>query len=224
MDDISQPRRRRLLFCNQCNGDTHHFLHAEQRRIEHDDEENSPYWEETFYRFWTCAGCDTGTLEEAWTSAAMRDTEGEHVYELSYHPPRSGSTLRAKVFRQLPSGLNAIYKEAVAAFNHRLFITCAAGLRALIEGICEDRGIKGRNLEKRIDGLESALPKNIVQSLHGFRFMGNEALHRLTAPNATNLRLAIDVSEDLLNFLYELDYKASLLREATGSRDHEPAT
>jgi len=73
------------------------------------------------------------------------------------------------------------------------------------------KNIDGKNLEQRIDHLEAILPANIVQNLHGFRFMGNEALHELGAPDPKDLRLAIEVSEDLLNFLYELDYKASRL-------------
>lgn len=52
---------------------------------------------------------------------------------------------------------------------------------------------------------------NIVESLHGFRFMGNEALHELNPPEKKNLNVAIEVSEDLMNYLYELDYKASQL-------------
>jgi hypothetical protein len=42
--------------------------------------------------------------------------------------------------------------------------------------------------------------------------MGNDAVHELEAPKHTELALAIGVMEDLLNFFYELDYKASQLR------------
>jgi hypothetical protein len=89
----------------------------------------------------------------------------------------------------------------------------------VIEGICADKGVKGANLEKRINGLEAHLPKTIVANLHSFRFMGNEALHELAAPKRTDLKVAIEVSEDLLNFLYELDYKASLLPKKSDSVD-----
>ena len=68
--------------------------------------------------------------------------------------------------------------------------------------------------------------KNIVTGLHGFRFIGNTALHRLNPPKKDDLRLAIEVSEDILNFLYELDYKASRLRKAGERKSHhrvEPA-
>jgi hypothetical protein len=57
------------------------------------------------------------------------------------------------------------------------------------------------------------LPPNIVESLHGFRFIGNKAIHELEPPTQPELALAIDVMEDLLNFLFELEYKARGLRK-----------
>ncbi|MCB0264797.1 MAG: DUF4145 domain-containing protein [Calditrichaeota bacterium] len=82
----------------------------------------------------------------------------------------------------------------------------------MIEGICDDKDIGGKNLEKKINGLEGILPKNIVKNLHQFRFMGNVALHDLKAPSRVDLSKAIEICEDLLNFLYELDYKTSQLK------------
>jgi len=99
-------------------------------------------------------------------------------------------------------------------YNEQAPILCTAGLRALLEGICQDKRIKGRNLKAKIDGLKAILPsRNIIRNLHHFRFMGNDAVHELAAPKPNELALAIGVIEDLLNFLYEMDYKASQLRE-----------
>jgi hypothetical protein len=47
--------------------------------------------------------------------------------------------------------------------------------------------------------------------------MGKRAVHDLEAPSRDDLRLAIGVVEDLLNFLYELDYRASLLGQRQGA-------
>jgi hypothetical protein len=201
------PKAKRI-YCNRCKDDTNHILRgSHQRMFTSDDGE---YWEDLNSGLWTCAGCDTGTLEFAWTSVGMYDGD-KYVYEYTYQPPRATQDLAPKVFRQLPKPLIAIYQEIVKAYNNRLHLLCAAGLRALIEGICSNKNVQGPTLEKKIDGLESILPKNIVQHLHGFRFMGNEAVHELDAPKRESLRIAIEVSEDLLNFLYELDYKAGRL-------------
>jgi len=59
--------------------------------------------------------------------------------------------------------------------------------------------------------MKALLPESIVKNLHGFRFIGNRAVHELEAPDASELALALEVIEDILNFLYSLDYKASLL-------------
>jgi hypothetical protein len=88
---------------------------------------------------------------------------------------------------------------------------CAIGLRALLEGICRDKGIEGANIEERIDGLKRLLPENIVTSLHSLRFMGNQAAHELDPPSSYDLYVALDICDELLSFLYELDYKTSRL-------------
>lgn len=212
---VSPPVTKRL-YCNRCQGETNHILHGEHSCHEEIDEGHN--WETTTYRLWTCAGCDTATMETESTASYFFDGD-EQQYSRSYDPPRSMDDLKPKVFRKIPPKLRAIYTQTIKAFNHQLRVLCAAGLRALIEGICADKQVAGRTLEKKIDALEAHLPKTIVANLHGFRFMGNEALHELTAPKRDELKIAIEVSEDLLNLLYELDYKASLLpKKVSGSQ------
>jgi hypothetical protein len=38
---------------------------------------------------------------------------------------------------------SALYEEAITCYNEKVLILCAAGLRALLEGICQDKRIKG---------------------------------------------------------------------------------
>jgi hypothetical protein len=183
--------------------------------------ENTPneqlgFWEEFEYRFWVCRGCDTATLEEAYTNIGMYDPSREkHICESKLYPKRRERELAHKRFRQLNTKLSAIYREVIASYNNDSGTLCAIGLRALLEGICADKTIDGRDLFTKIDGLTAYLPANIVESLHSFRFMGNVAAHELQAPKPTELRLAIEVMEDLLNFLYELEYKAQRLPKAS---------
>jgi hypothetical protein len=197
-------QKTKIIYCNRCKEQTNHVLLGSHCRTYHYD-----YSTEVTYSFWICAGCDSATLEAAWISSVM--SEEEYADYIFYYPPRAIQDLIRKVFKQLPKPLTLLYEEVIKAFNHQLHLLCAAGLRALIEGICQDKQIKGATLEKKINGLESILPKNIVEHLHGFRFLGNKAMHELDLPQRDNLKIAIEVSEDLLNFLYELDYKASQL-------------
>jgi hypothetical protein len=133
------------------------------------------------------------------------------IYESIYHPKRASSSRPSKHFVNLPAKLGTLYSEVIKSKNEGSHLLCAVGLRSLIEGVCADKGIRGSNLEAKIEGMKSLLPENIVKNLHEFRFMGNDAVHELEAPNSLELSVALDVIEDILNYFYALDYKANLL-------------
>ena len=203
---------KKFLFCNRCKLETNHVCQAEylrERRYEFE-------WEETWYRLWKCAGCEDAVLEVSYQDSSY---DGPENWDIVYYPKRNEHDRAVKRFIELPPKLDGIYRETLQAFNNNLNVLCASGLRSLVEGICEDKRITGSNLEKRIDALKTILPANIVSNLHSFRFIGNTALHELTSPTTDVLRLAIEIIEDLLNYLYELDYKTSRLTryQKTGS-------
>jgi hypothetical protein len=146
------------------------------------------------------------------------DGEWAQDYNSLYFPEARKDYRSMKLFHVLPKKLLALYREVIQAHNHKMRILCGAGLRGLIEGICADKKIAGRNLERKIDNLTTLLPANIVRNLHGLRFIGNDAVHELEAPNDRTLQVALDVVEDILNFLYALDYKASMLDKLKGKQ------
>ena len=120
-----------------------------------------------------------------------------------------------------------IYRETIDAINNDSNILCSGGIRAIIEGICIDKGIdRGevkksngekqilKNLEGKIGGLSSngLLTKENTEILHDLRFLGNEALHELSAPSKEELKLAINIIEHTLENIYELHDKAKRLK------------
>lgn len=214
-----QSKSPRFVYCNRCKGDTRHECFWKSSRQEADsDEDGAPMFTETWvYLGWKCLGCDSVTLEERYTNDGMHDGEND-VWDSSFHPERSRNKIQAKRFFSLPESLARIYKESLAAYNAQALVLAAVGLRSLIEGVCREKKIPGRTLESLIDGLEKVLPKSIVKNLHSLRFMGNSATHELTPPPLYELRLAIEICEDLLNYLYELDYKSARLGQITSSK------
>jgi hypothetical protein len=213
---VPQPKKKKI-YCNTCKQSTNHTLIGEHSVSEYD--QNAGWGEASTYRLWICAGCEAGTLEDEYSNSAMIDQDGNEISELYYYPKRVRGDLTPKVFLKLNPKLKQIYKEAIACFNGESYILCTAGLRALLEGVCDNKHIKGRNLRDKIDNLQPLLAnKNIVKNLHHFRFTGNQAVHKLESPTRGDTKLAIEVMEDLLNFLYELDYKASRLRASTKTR------
>jgi hypothetical protein len=210
MTPSENPQQRKRIFCNHCKGITNHILEGSHHKETPEDEYG--WWDESDFMLWICAGCDSAVLEERYTDVSLANE-----YQSRFFPKPTSRDLHQKYFRKLPPKLRKIYLETIQAFNNELHILAAGGLRALLEGICSDKGIRGRNLEEKIDRMNTLLPQNIVTNLHSFRFIGNEALHELATPEAEDLRLAIEVSEDLLNFLYELDYKSSRLPKGKSS-------
>lgn len=212
MNDLTQKIEK--VFCNTCKTPTNHLLRARYVSRRHafwNDENESLTW---VYRYslWSCAGCDEATLQ--W-ERAMEDTDEEWEDAMTgYFPTRQRDSIQAKIFKNIKPELNQIYMELVTCFNQDCLLSCTIGLRALIEGICVDKGINSGNLEHKINDLHKFLPSlNLIEALHTFRITGNDAAHRLEALSRDDVRATIEVVEDLLNFLYDLDYKASQVKK-----------
>jgi hypothetical protein len=221
---IRERGQQLKIWCNTCKGTTKHTL-IEKSIYRYDEtppygmtEEDyqyvALYYEETWYSFWKCDGCGTCTLEAAVTGAGMYDKNNEAIYEYTYFPKRQIYDRKIKKFTRLPHKLNKIYSETINAFNNGQLLLTAAGLRAIIEGICDDKSIgeKREILSKKIPKMVLILPKNIVDNLHSFRIMGNMGLHELEEIDRNDLEIAIEVIEDLLNFIYDLEYKTAKIK------------
>jgi hypothetical protein len=213
IDNSENKSEKTHIFCNWCRNETNHNLKAEHYMDypNYNPDGSLGFVERLGSRFWICAGCDRGTLEEFY----IFDVTNEDYVSMTdqyYYPERTKHHVKDKKFNQLPKKLTVIYQETIRANNNSLNVLCALGIRALLEGICADKGITGGNLETKINNMVNIpLPQNIVTNLHSLRFIGNEAAHELAAPSSEELKLAIEICEDLLNYLYELDYKAHKL-------------
>ncbi|MGE0177130.1 MAG: DUF4145 domain-containing protein [Phycisphaerales bacterium] len=111
-----------------------------------------------------------------------------------------------------------IYRETVNAMLQELPILAAGGIRACVEAICKEKGVKAGNLEKKIDALaeQSLLTIGQVQLLHACRFMGNTALHELKAPTMEDNRLALGIVESLMRTIYIYPLRAKELEARHG--------
>jgi hypothetical protein len=197
------------IFCNSCGSYTTHFCEYEisNRIIIYQDDEGNSESEEISNSVWICAGCQTVTL-----LVRTQNPYFDKSY-IEFFPKRLENDYKGKVFIQIPTKLKILYREVISALNNNQRILCAGGIRALLEGICFDKEVKGENLKESVDNLVQFIPKGILDNLHSIRFIGNDALHDLEQPNRDTLELAIDIVEDILNFLYELDYKANQLAQ-----------
>jgi Domain of unknown function (DUF4145) len=230
-----KPEMKRI-FCNNCNGETHHVLRAKYcrpRKVVLDEDgsvvdpgdvfavRNSQDckmhdFAEITTAIWSCAGCEEETFEWEYVETDPDGNRSRRYFPERLPEPENGP-LSQRTFQKLDADLKRLYSEVITCFNNNCLLLCTLGLRVLLEAICAEKSVLGGNLEQKIQALARFIPnESLLQALHAFRFAGNAAAHELEALSQDDARIAIAVMEDLLNFLYELDYKASLMRYAEG--------
>lgn len=226
------------IHCIECKRSTRHLVSVSLDKTgseSNDVEEWSVDWSDR-YQVIECQGCETVSFRhQSWFSEAQ-DFDDDGTTERVY-PLRNKDAISASPYHNVPSNLRRIYKELIECFNNDSPTLCAAGLRAIVEGICAQQGIvdgpvempaKGGGtqvvrrdtLEGRIAGLQEKglLTQSSAQTLHEHRYLGNSAVHELARPSTDELKLAIEIVEHVLEHLYELPEKAAALHRAIARR------
>jgi len=160
------------------------------------------------YQMAQCLGCDAVTYRtlsrhsEDWD--VNDDGETYIPVAVAYYPSRSAGRAELEDSQLLPTQIQGIYGETVAALNSDQLILAGIGIRALIEMICKERSAAGANLAQKIDWLvtEKILTENDAAILHRIRTLGNSAAHEATPHNSAQLGLALDICEHLLKGVY----------------------
>lgn len=219
-------------FCNRCNQQTNHKVSSgiSKTLTDEDDPDLPVAWAKGTFQILECLGCGSVTFKELWISSEddLEDLElGERAW---FYPPRTDDSIAVKNFGLLfeeQHKIETLYGEVVSTYNNRNFTLCAAGIRAIIEGICGDKGVtdgpvidtdrngnqhvvRRKNLKGKINGLaeKHLLSDEHAKTLHQLRFLGNEALHDLVTPDRKDLKTAIEIVEHTMENLYLLPEKA----------------
>ena len=218
--------------CAECKRPTRHLVITSYDY--HGSEEDR---EEQWYVDWSsnfqiiqCQGCMTVSYRTKTYFSEDVQQYGPNDYDdgttETIYPKRSKETISAKDFWNIPNNLRRIYRETVDSFNNDLYTLCAAGLRALVEGLCAELGVtdgpkevekkdgtkeikRFSNLEGKIAGLHEKgyLTQQHSEVLHEHRYMGNEAVHQLNMPTKDELLLAIEIIEHMFESVYEIPQK-----------------
>ncbi len=219
--------------CTVCDGKTTHLIlqSIEVSCSELINRQFSVEWLDN-YEILQCQGCETITFRHLNWFSEDPDDLNERLY-----PKRSENRHSTKLYPYASPSLKRIYRETIESFNNEIYTLCAAGLRSIVEGICEDQGIKNgpitekksdgpsktvrkKNLQGKISGLfeKGILTKRNSDILHELRFLGNEAVHELSQPSPDELTLAIEIIEHIIDALYKIPEKARLLKHKKASR------
>ena len=88
MTNVSENKLlKKYIFCNRCKNETNHVFKAEHYRDypNYSPDGDLAFVERLKYRFWVCAGCERGILEEFYTF----DVEDNEIADIvKYYPKR----------------------------------------------------------------------------------------------------------------------------------------
>jgi hypothetical protein len=219
------------VFCHKCNNDTmHKILHSESKYGEVNNEFDDWFSWEDFYQIIQCQGCKCISFRKCGTTSKDYDENGLENINESLFPFRSKHSLVKKIFIHIPYNLRTIYHETIDCYNNGNLILSGAGIRAIVEVLCNENNIedgeieytkengeiackRSNNLQGKINGLyeKNLLSLKNSQILHEHRFLGNKAVHEVISPNKAELKLAIEILEHMFDEIYEIPQKANLL-------------
>ena len=198
-------------YCPKCKQHTHHLVMAEHLYKGDDDDY---FWRQT-YRMVKCYGCehvsfDVETTEE---SNVYYDRDGvEEMYSVhTSYPDSEGQLSPIETSWEFPSEVLRIYRETVKAINVGCYTLAAAGFRAVIESICLDKKINGKNLEVKINNMKRAGIITLADRdrFHSVRFLGNDSVHEIKTPERRTLLVVLEIIEGILKTLYVYEEKIS---------------
>jgi len=169
------------------------------------------------YEIIQCKGCDALSFRIGSSNSEdfdVVDDEMIHPETEEIYPSRLMGRTEMEDIYSLPEKIRTLYKETHAAMSTKHRILSGMGIRALIEAVCLEEKADGKNLEKRIDDLvtKGVLTKRNAEVLHKTRFLGNRAAHEIYAAKDTELEVAFDVVENLLETVYVIPDKAEWLK------------
>jgi hypothetical protein len=220
-------------FCNRCNGSTNHTLKAEHKvddtgEIENNGVVETHYLGTYYYQIIECDGCNAIAYRSVDFINNFMDldastgkwviTKGK-TFE-TYFPERLENSIVEKRIVGIPNLLKKAYQEVIQCYNSDLRILCSAGLRAMIEGICNHYKIGGKILKNRIDALgnNGLISTELAKSLHTHRFLGNYAMHQLSFAEKDELKDAIELIEITMENLFGVPEKHKKLSKKITDR------
>lgn len=195
-------------YCIRCDFETNH----EVLNYEHVRSDNDDYDYAINYYMLKCMGCDRISYREVFIDieSSYPDEYGDWTAEehIETFPKKLKVTSELDNSHILPERIRQIYREAIKAYNADCPILTGVAFRAIIEAICLEEKIPGRNLENKINSLvkQKLITEKESNRLHSIRFIGNDSVHEMKVPKDESLKIVLNIIHHLLNNLYIIDY------------------
>ena len=204
-------KKHEFLHCNDCRNKTQHRV---LKTVKRTSEPDPDYWWQFTYDMMQCCGCSSVTLREGYVGEDDPDEQDIRYFppRISRHPPIWRHSLPHKIKKVL----NEIYRS-LDADNTVLPMTGARTILDIV--IVEKVGDVGTFNEKlaRLKD-QGLLTGSQVQILDAALDAGHAAAHRGHEPEYYEIKLVMDIIENLLQTLYVLPKNAETLRNITPAR------
>lgn len=204
----------REVVCNRCDNTTNHVVcGSAEFRWGNEDIQGVD-----IHEIIRCSGCDSISFRMGSSNSEDidMDDKGNAFYPETeeIYPSRLMGRVPLEDIYSMPDKVRSIYKETHAALCTKLKILAGVGIRALIEAVCSEEEAQGNDLEKKINDLveKGVLTKRNAEVLHRTRILGNKAAHETKAPSDSELDIAFDIAENLLETVYIIPKKAERLK------------
>lgn len=184
--DHSLDQKKKVL-CQSCKNSTNHIvlcsIEEKGSGLMHHDPDELFHWSAD-YEVIKCLGCETISFRVSSSNSEDYDYEGRPIETVKVYPKRSEDSWPFRIFWNAPLSIKRIYRETVFSYDNDNLTLCAAGIRALVEGVCKSQGVKGGNVEiERENGIkEKKFSKNLQGKINGLYENG-----KLTKSNANIL-------------------------------------
>ena len=220
-------------FCNRCNTKTNHSVITEHNYNDIEETKNDGVIQSHLigsfsFQIIECNGCDiisyrslvylSNFLDVNETTGQLKVSKGK-TFE-TFYPERIENLIIEKRIVGIPIVIRKAYKEVLECFNNDLRILCSAGLRAMIEGICNHFKIRSKDLKGKIDtlGANGLIGKELANSLQSHRLLGNNALHELWIAERDELKVAIELMEITMETLFGVPERHKELTKKISTR------
>lgn len=207
--------------CKKCARSTRHeILFSHHVGPDEDDYPDAETWQVV-----RCQGCYNVGFRYQYDdyAAVYEDHEGNYVHEtsVSMFPKTIRNHKNLDSTHLIPDVIRNVYKQTLSACSEEAYVLASVGLRATIEATCNHLKVSGSSLERRIDLLHKGgyVSNSDKKWLHAIRFLGNDAAHEILEPKESELLVALEIVEHLLNSVFILESKAKKLETVIENYD-----
>src|SRR5258707_3775139 len=183
-----------VTYCGSCDGDKHHvklFSKKVKDPLLKSDEE---------YAVVQCLGCKTVSFLQI----VKPNRKSAKPIHYNYPDDDFDQFLPEDNVESLPRAIGQLYEELFVAFDSESPILAGIGLRTLVESVCIDQKIQGKNLQVRIQGLHNKgfISARELPILDKLRLIGNASAHEIKSLPMQKLEIALGIINHVLVIIY----------------------